>query len=155
MAVSSYWFCGLYFNSTIDSIYVGYNLYTGIYVFNFNLVYTDTFGTGLYFPISINGYNNQLYVGTSNGTILVIVNRQIIKQFNGCNGQNINLNSILFDQFDNIGAACYITSPLYLFKTNGTYLNKNIPTLYYSSHIGFDSKLRLVAVTNNLILFYN
>jgi hypothetical protein len=155
MTVSSYWFCGLYFNSTIDSIYVGYNLYTSIYVFNFNLVYTDTFGTGLYFPISINGYNNQLYVGTSNGTILVIVNRQIIKQFNGCNGQNSNLNSILFDQFDNIGAACYITSPLYLLKTNGTYLNKNILTVDYPFYIGFDSKSRLVVVTSKVIFVYN
>jgi hypothetical protein len=62
--------------------------------------------------------------------------------------------SILIDQFDNIAAACYITSSLYSLKTNGTYLNKNFPTLYYSSHIGFDSKSRFVAVTDNLIFVY-
>jgi hypothetical protein len=35
------------------------------------------------------------------------------------------LYSILIGQFDNIAAACYITSPLYSLKTVGTYLNKN------------------------------
>jgi hypothetical protein len=126
-----------------------------IHVFNFNLALTDTISIPSYNPWSINAYNDQLYVGTTNGTILVIVNKQIIKQFNGCNGQNSNLNSILFDQFDNIGAACYITSPLYLLKTNGTYLNKNILTVDYPFYIGFDSKSRLVVVTSKVIFVYN
>jgi hypothetical protein len=148
-------YCGLYYNSTGDSIFVAPASLKVIHVFNFNLALTDTIAIAPYNPWSINAYNDQLYVGTSNGTILVIVNKQIIKQFDGCNGQNINLNSILFDQFDNIAAACSIVSPLYLLKTNGTYLNKNILTVDYPYYIGFDSKSRLVVVTTSVIFVYN
>ncbi len=146
---------GIYYNSTFDSIYVAAASMQVIHVFNFNLALTDTIATVPYNPWAINVYNNQLYVGTSNGTILVIENKQIIKQFNGCNGQSTTLKFILFDQFDNIAAACVIFSPLYLLKTTGNYLNKNIPTVNYANYIGFDSKSRLVVLTNNLILVYN
>ncbi len=116
---------------------------------------TYTIATSPYNPWSINAYNDQLYVGTSNGIIFVIVNKQIINQFNGCNGGGASLYSILFDQFDNIAAACSILSPLYLLKTNGTYLNKNIVTVDFPYYIGFDSKSRLVVVTSKVISVYN
>jgi hypothetical protein len=148
-------YLGLYYNSTIDSILVAPASLHVIHVFNFNLALTDTISIPSYNPWSINAYNDQLYVGTTNGTILVIVNKQIIKQFNGCNGQSVSLFSILFDQFDKIATACEIISPLYLLKTNGTYLNKNILTVDYPFYIGFDSKSRLVVVTSKVIFVYN
>jgi hypothetical protein len=91
-------YLGLYYNSSIDSILVAPAYLDVIHVFNFNLALTDTISIPSYNPWSINAYNDQLYVGTTNGTILVIVNKQIIIQFNGCNGQSVSLFSILFDR---------------------------------------------------------
>lgn len=85
---------------------------------------------------------------------LVIVNKQIIKQFNACNGLSTFLLYISFDQFDNMATACD-SRQVYLYKTNGTYLNKNIPTLSWPGYIGFDSKSRLVVVGSSRISIYN
>jgi hypothetical protein len=63
-----------------------------IHVSDLNLVLNDTITTPSYTPISINGYNNQMYVGTDQGIILIIANKAIINTFNGCNGNSANAN---------------------------------------------------------------
>ena len=90
---------GLYYNSIKSVVYVAAkNLYE-IHVFSLNLELTDTILIAPFSPWSINGYNNQLYVGTiDDGKMLVILKKQIIKQFDGCNGQSDNptIYSMLF-----------------------------------------------------------
>ena len=146
---------GLYCNSTNDLMYVAPYYLQVIQVFNLNLTLTDNITISPYRPWSINGYNNQIYVGTYyNATILVIDHKQIIKQFNACNGQNTNIFSILFDAYDNMVTGCS-NNQLYLYNTNGSYLSKNITTVNIPRCIQYDSKSRLVVVTSNQILLYN
>ncbi len=148
------WYHGLYYNSTNDLIYVApYNLQV-IRVFNLNLTLNDSISITPYQPWSINENNNELYVGTNNGMVLVIINKQIIKQFNGCNQQSVFLLSILFDDFNNMAISCN-NNQLYLYNTSGTYLNKSIPTVSSPRYIGLDSKSRLVVVTWTQITLYN
>ncbi len=151
---SSSFYRGLYYSSTNDLIYVAsYNLQM-IHVFNLNLTLNDTISITTYAPLSINEHNNEFYVGTTNGTILVIVNKQIIKHFNGCNQHSFLLYSILFDDFNNMATSCS-NSRLYLYNTSGTYSNKSIPTVSSPRYIGLDSKSRLVVVTKTQITLYN
>jgi hypothetical protein len=147
-------YVGLYHNSTNNLIYVAPGRFQMIHVFNFNLTLNDSISITPYQPWSINENNNELYVGTNNGTILVIVNKQIIKQFNGCNQQSCRLSSILFDSLNNMAISC-ANYQLYLYNTSGNYLNKSILTVSYPYYIGLDSKSRLVVVTSTQISLYN
>ncbi len=151
---SSHEYRGLYYNSTNDLIYVASSYFEVINVFNLNLTLNDSISTTPYQPWSINENNNELYVGTTNGTVLVILNQQIIKQFNGCNKQSVDIYSILFDDFNNMATSCD-NNQLYLYNTSGSYLNKSIPTANDPRYIGLDSKSRLVVVTSTQISLYN
>jgi len=153
-STGSYYYRGLYYNSTNDLIYAAPDNFQMVHVFNLNLTLNDSISITPYSPWSINENNNELYVGTNNGTILVIVNKQIIKQFNGCNQQSILLLSILFDDFNNMATSCS-NYQLYLYNTAGTYLNKSILTVSYPYYIGLDSKSRLVVVTSTQVSLYN
>ena len=145
---------GIYYNSANDLIYMASIGFLEIHVFNLDLRLTDTISISPYRPWSINGYNNQSYVGTTDGIILVIVNKSIVKQFNARNGQSGALYSILFDKFYNIATACG-NKQLYLYNTNGSSLNKSIPTVDNPNDINFDSKSRLLVVTWTQITVYN
>jgi hypothetical protein len=145
---------GLYYNSTNDLIYVASSYFEVIHVFNLNLTLNDSISITPYQPWSINENNNELYVGTTNGTVLVILNKQIIKQFNGCNKQKVLLFSILFDDLNNMATTCD-NKQLHLYNTAGSYLNKSIPTANDPRYIGLDSKSRLVVVTSTQISLYN
>jgi hypothetical protein len=144
---------GLYYNSTNNLIYVTSSGFNVIHVFNLYLTLNDTIST-THSPWSINENNNELYVGTLNGLMLVIVNKQIIKQFNGCNKKSVELLSILFDYLNNMATSC-ADNQLYLYNTTVTYLNKSIPTVSKPMYIGLDSKSRLVVVTYTQITLYN
>ncbi len=67
-------------------------------------------------------------MGTTNEIILVIESNQIIRPFIACNGIGVTFFSILFDKFDNM-ATGWAHNEVYLYKTNGSYLNKRIPTV--------------------------
>jgi hypothetical protein len=152
--LSSPSYCGLYYNATSDLIYVASQDFQVIQVFNLDLTLNDSFSITPYKSWSLNEHNSELYVGTTNGTMLVIVNKQIIKQFNGCNQQSDKLFSILFDDLNNIATSC-ANKRLYLYNKAGTYLNKSIiPTDSNPYYIGFDSKSRLVVVTTYQISIY-
>jgi hypothetical protein len=145
---------GLYYNSTNNLIYIAAKYLEMIQVYNLNLTLNDSISITPYQPYSIKEHNNELYVGTDNGTMLVISNKQIIKQFNACNGQSVKLYSILFDDFNNIATSCD-NNQLYLYNKSGSYLNKSIQTVPYPRFIGLDSKSRLVVVTYTKIILYN
>jgi hypothetical protein len=145
---------GLYHNSKNDLIYVAPFTLQVIHVFNLNLTLNDTISITSHLPWSINEHNNELYVGTTDGMMLVIVNKQIIKQFNGCNQQSVKLYSILFDDFNNMATSC-ANYQLYLYNTSGSCLNKSIPTDSNPMYIGLDSKSRLVVVKWAQISLYN
>ena len=80
-----------------------------------------SFSTEPHQPWSITESSNQLDVGTGEGIILVYQNEEIINQFNGCDGNSVELNSILFDPNGYMAITCssYSTNKLYLYSPNG------------------------------------
>ncbi len=146
-------YSGLYFNSKSNLIYVVSYSLNLIKEFNLNVTVNNISIETPYYPWSINGYNNQLYVSTESGMIFVIVDKQIMRNFNGCNGKNFQIYSLLFDEYDNMATACD-NFQLYLYNRNGDYLNKTIQTVDYPCFIGFDFKSRLVVVGDNQISLY-
>jgi hypothetical protein len=145
---------GLCYESVKRMIYVALYNFEVIDVFNMDLSINKSISSTPYRPWSINEHNNELYVGTTNGTVLVIVDYQIIKKFNGCNGQNSWLYSMMFDIFNNMATLCS-NKQLSLYETTGTYLNQSIYTIDVPFYFMFDSKSRLIVVTNTLISLYN
>ena len=147
---------GQYYNSTNCLLYVAPQLLTEIHVFNINLIFSNKISTSPYQPWSITGNNNQMYVGTKNGTILVIQNEVILNRFNGCDGNIIWTTSILFDENDYFATSCFNTiNTLYLILANETYIGKKITTQMSTYYIGFDSKGHFMQISSNQITIYN
>ena len=90
---------GIYYNSTNSLLYIVALNLNLIQLFNFALTLNDSISTGLFLPYAIASYNNYLYIGTANGSILIIENKIIINSFNGCAGNIVGLNSIIFDLY--------------------------------------------------------
>ena len=125
-----------------------------IHVFNLNLSLSHNISTLIYQPWSIAGYNNQMYVGTTTGTILVIVNEVIISTFKGCNANFVLLTYILFDDCGMMITTCD-PDQLYLYYPNGSYIGKHFTTPTSPRYIGFDSKGRFVQISFTQISIYN
>ena len=81
--------------STNGFIYVAGKGANMIYVLTTSLVLYDSFSTSTYTPFSISEYNNQFYVGTLVGVVLVFLNKLIIDSFNVCNGASTIGNLVL------------------------------------------------------------
>ena len=95
-----------------------------------------------------------MYVGTTNGIVLVVLNETTVNQFNGCGGNGVWLFSILFDQYGYFATSCD-NNKLYLLFANGTYTGKEITTPNYPYFIGFDSKGHFIHTSWKQISIYN
>ena len=99
-------------------------------------------------------------MGTWHGFILVYQNEILINQFDGCDGNNACLSSILFDQNGYIATSCD-DSKLYLFSPDGAFSGKRITTPDnpdnpdYPNCIGFDPKGRFILISRYQISIYN
>lgn len=140
-------FKGLFYNSTNNWIYVAAQSTYSIQLFDLDLTLKGNISTSPYQPWAITGYINQIFVGTTNGTIIVIVNEQVINQFNVCGGSAVIVESILLDKFGNMATACSGNFQLYLYNINGTFKNKSMSVAGTPWYINFDSKSRLVVVS--------
>jgi hypothetical protein len=145
---------GIYHNSTNDLIYVAQSGTTAIHVFNLTLSLIRSFPLSTYRPYSLAGYNNQLYVGTTVGFILVVVNEVMINSFNGCNGGTSKVTSIFIDRNGYMATTCD-SSFLYLYNTNGTYAGKSITTPTSPRFLGYNSKCKFVQVSYTKVSIYN
>ena len=147
---------GIYYNCSNNLIYLTAPFIKTILYFDLNLVYIGSFLVYPYTPCSIAGYSNQMFVGTLNGYILVIVNQTIINSFMGCNGNSIRIISILFDNYGNMATASDSASYLYLYNTIGVFQNKNISLQTgYPNFISFNSRSELVVSTWRSVYIYN
>jgi hypothetical protein len=145
---------GIYYNSTSSYIYVAANKKSSIHVFDLNLKHVESFSTQSYYPWSIAGFNNRMYIGClTSGKILVIVNRNIIATLNGCNGQYDDVTSIIFDQSGYMATSCNKTGNLYLYNNNLSYVGFFI-SIANPMSIGFDSRGRFVVVSKYQISLY-
>jgi hypothetical protein len=146
----------IYYNSKNGFIYVAPYVLTEIQVFDLNLTYSHNISVSPYKPYSISEYNNKMFVGTTNGIVILIQNELIINQFNGCNGSSVSLTSILFDQYGYMATICSDpTNKLYLYNSNGTYTGTSLSTPSNTRYIGFDAKGRFVVISRYQISVYN
>ena len=122
-------------------------------MFNLNLVLNYSISTSSYKPLSIAGFNNQLLIGTVNGSILVIFNNLIIDVYNGCASSPTWLYWISIDQFNYMAISC-LTPYAYLYNMT-LYTGKSISTnVYQNTFIGFDSHSQLVIQSWTQIRIY-
>ena len=146
---------GVYYNSSISLLYVAAEGMSKnrIDVFDRNLTLKKTVQIK-YRPFSIVGFNSILYIGTYEGMILVMVNRIIIKSFNGCHGNTRLVTSILFDEYSRLTSSCFGISQAYLYSSNGNFLNRSLSTAIYPVMNAYDSKGRFVMLSKYQISVY-
>jgi len=140
---------GIYFNSTENFIYVSDTSRTDFQVFNMNLSLEYTVNVSTYYPYSFSEYNNELYIGTTSNIVLVVVNKLIIRNFTACSGQVLNY--IFSNNFDFVAISCETISKINFYYSNGTYTGKSLTTFQHPMYVGFDSKGRLVIISQNQI----
>ena len=143
---------GIYFNCSENLIYAASRFYTYFQVFNTNLTLNYTVNVSSYYQYSFSEYNNELYIGTTNNTVLVVVNKVIIRSFNGCSASP--LNSIVSDNFGFMAISCETISKIDFYHSNGTYTGNSLTTSSNPMYVGFDSKGRFVLISQNQISIY-
>jgi hypothetical protein len=143
---------GIYFNKTNDLIYVGISAANQtIDIFDRNLTLIGNINTRGYNPYSIAEYDRKMYVGTLEGSILVIENGAIIHSFTTvC----LSISSIMIDSYGYMLVLSRYSNFVYLYHTNGTNLGKEISTLNESWFINFDSNGRLIKTSKYEINIY-
>jgi hypothetical protein len=144
---------GIYFNSTENSIYVAPNTYTYFQVFDLNLTLKYTVSISTYRPYSFSEYNNELYVGTTLGLILVINNKIVKLSFTVCSGSTIT--STVSDNFGLMAISCENYNLVKFYYHNGIFTGKNLTTPQNSMFVGFDSKGHFVQISKFQISVYN
>ncbi len=147
---------GISYNSKTGFIFVAPISLTEIQVFDLNLQYSHNISVSPYKPYFIIEYNNKIYVGTRNGTIIVIQNEVIINQFDGCNEANVQLSFIFFDQYGYMARICSeSTNKLFFYNSNGTYTGTSLSTPVNPRCIGFDTKGRFFLISHYQIIIYD
>ena len=144
---------GIYYNSTSRLIYTVGESSKTIEIFDLNPSLNQNISVSSYTPRSITEFNNQLYVGTSNGTILVIVNKAVSRLSNGCGGNYVYITSLLFDQNGILSTLCDGHN-IYSYYPNGTLLRTGLVTASKPQYMGFDSKGRFIVISQKNIDIY-
>ncbi len=139
---SGAYYYGIYFNCTNNFIYVAPTVYSYIQVFDLNLTFNHTISVDPNNPRSFSEFNNELYVGTSQSIVLVIVNKIVIRSFTGCSSGP--LYSLVADNYGLIAIACFSDHLFNLYYYNGTSTGKSLAAPVHPTYVGFDSKGRFV-----------
>jgi hypothetical protein len=100
-------------------------------------------------PYSFSEYNNELYAASINGIVLVLVNKLIIRSFTACSTHVLNY--IFSYNFDFMAISCETISQINFYYSTGTYTGKSLATPLNPMYVGFDSKGRLVIISQNQI----
>ena len=147
---------GIFYNPTDCLIYIAaYNdTVKAVHLFDLNLHLNGSISTSEYNPWSIVGFDNQIYIGTLQGVVIVIFNKTITTSFKGCLGISL-ISSILFDQLGYMAITCLNENRLYLYNSNGFYVGKSLATGVFPLYTEFDSIGRFVLLSQNQIsIFY-
>ena len=146
-------FEGIVYSQANQSIYVA-SFNHEICVFSLDLIYINSISFSSSITIwAITAFNNQLYVGTKSGSILVIENYNIVQTITVCSG-NTYIDSFDMDQYGYMAITCYTDNAMYLYFANGTSASKTFPVAL-PEFSGFDSKGRYVVLSKASIFIYN
>ncbi len=143
---------GIYFNCTDNLIYAASTGYKYFQVFDLNLTLNHNISVSPNNPRSFGEYNNELYVGTSQSIVLVIVNKIVIRNFTGCSSSPIY--SIVVDNYGLLAMVCYSNNSINLYHYNGTSTGYNLTTPTKPTYVGIDSKGRFVLLSQYQISIY-
>ena len=145
---------GIYYNTTSNKIYVSSTANNTILIFSTDLILLDFFNISTYSPTILQGFNNQLFVGTSStGRILVIVNKSVINIV--YLGFNSYITSIIFDDYGYMTVGYYGYTFLNLYFPNMSYTGMRIQSFLHPTDLKFDSLNRLVVITQSQIYVLN
>ena len=146
-------YSGICYNTADNFLYaalVGAINTKEIEVFDLNLNLVATIPTPNYLPVSISIFKKQIYVGTTQKIVLLIVNKSIISSFPACNSI---VNSLMIDKLGNIATACS-EGVLNLYDSNKV-LYRNVSIKTEPKLLAYDSKGRLVTISSSkIIIFY-
>jgi hypothetical protein len=133
-------FRGIYHDQSTDSIYVAAYNSELIFIFNRDLALLQTLSTSGNRPLALAGYQNKIYVGTMNHTILVLQNNIIASSLNTvCE----IISSLLIDDYGTMLVLCRSPIMLYFYNVNGTMIGSS-PVSGDVTYMNFDSKGRFI-----------
>jgi hypothetical protein len=139
---------GIYYNCTENLIYAAPIKYNYLRVFNLNLTLNHTVNVSTINPCS--EYKNELYVGTRQGLILVIISKTVMSTFTGFSSR-MQITLTVADEFDDEFGLIAISYENFddvvnLYYYNGTFTGKQLATPSIPNYIGFDSKGHFVLI---------
>ena len=89
--IDIYNYHSIVYNSFDNRLYASSFDLLAIVIYDLNLNLIDSLSTLSYEPWSLNCLNNQFYVGTQDGQILVFQDKTLIQQFQACNNLSSNI----------------------------------------------------------------
>ena len=145
------WYTNIYHNYTTDILYVT-DTSNGIDLFYRNLTYISyiSFSNKAY---ALTETNDKLYVGLYGGTISVLNNNLVVKNFPVLCTEWISF--ILIDTNYLMSVLCYSNlGMLYLYTTNGSYTGKSMTTPTYPRFMSYDLNGHFIIAGYNQIYIY-
>jgi hypothetical protein len=142
---------GIFFNYTENCIYAASERFTYFQVFDLSLNLKYNVSVSPKTPRSFGEYNKELYVGTTQGLIDVIVNKVVVRSFTACVGK---ISSIISDACGYISMSCESENSVYLYYYNGTKTSKRLATRKLQEYIAFDSKNNFIQLLATQINIY-
>ena len=98
---------------------------------------------------------NTLYAGVLSSQIIVIQNNVVSKYFSLPTCSHSSYISVTIDSFGNLAISCFLESAIFLYDSNGNYLNISIQTTGNPFMTAIDSNGRFVVMTQkSLEIFY-
>ena len=151
-----YDFGGIYYNLANNTFYVVSCSNQTIIMFSLEFVVLDSISTTPYYPYGIQvNNNNQMFISTTDGMVLIIINKVIAQKFKGCINSNSSIHSILLDEYNYLAISCSDDNALYLFNSNGSYTGMKMSALANPHFLSFDSKGRFVQISWKKISIYS
>jgi hypothetical protein len=142
---------GIYYNRTTDHIIVTADSYSHLDVFDRNLTLVGTIDTTPLCGSSLYFQKGRLYAGTGNGNVFVIEDESMIYSFSTvCVGY---IGSVLVDDNDCLAVACMDDRTVYLYHTNGTYMNISQYVGVQPIQFGYDARGNFILVSFSGIYF--
>ena len=142
-------YSGICYNTADNFLYaalVGALNTKEIQVFDLNLKLVYKIPTPNYLPVSISIFKKQIYVGTAQNIVLLIVNKSIISSFPACNSI---VNSLMLDKLGNIATTC--SEGVFNLYDSNKALQRSVSIMAEPKFAAYDSKGRLVIITESEI----
>ena len=138
-----YAYRGLYYSANTSFFYASSQANQNIDIYDTDCVNQGSISTGLYIPISINGLDNNLFVGTATAQVLLINNNFITKVFYANSCLSSIITSINFDPYSNLIIGCQGQNQIAAYDFNGNFLDSILTVSPNLEYAVLDSKGRL------------